>query len=140
MIAAGADNVDAVCQATGASSVCGSCRPLVNELLGEPVSLEVNRFAPVMILTGLFALLLALGFLLPFNLPYPDSVQVNWRWDLLWRDGFIKQVTGFSLLGVVTVGLVLSLRKRFKRFSWLGEFASWRLVHLLLGMLALTVL
>jgi nitrite reductase (NADH) large subunit len=51
----------------------------------------------------------------------------------------LKQLTGFSLLGLAVLGLVLSLRKRFERLR-LGSFAAWRVVHVMLGLLALLVL
>ena len=59
--------------------------------------------------------------------------------DFLWRDGLLKQISGFTLLGLVVIGLVVSLRKRVPKVTW-GGFDYWRLVHIVLGVLALLVL
>jgi nitrite reductase (NADH) large subunit len=68
--------------------------------------------------------------------PYAATVQVPWQWDMLWRDSFWKQVSGYSVLGLVAALAVLSLRKRIRRFT-LGDFPLWRVAHVLLGTLAL---
>ena len=81
----------------------------------------------------------ALAFLLSPAIPFPDSVQVPLRWDLLWRDSLLKQISGFTLLGIGALVSIISLRKRLARFSF-GAFASWRLVHVLLGTLAVITL
>ena len=92
-------------------------------------------------LPGLFhfwrKLLGALLFLLGPNLPYAQSVQQPWQWDVLWRDGLIKQITGFSVLGLFVIGLLLSLRKRVRRLDRLGKFDGWRMAHIVLGVLVI---
>ena len=52
------------------------------------------------------------------------------------RDCITKQVTGYFLLALSLAALLLSLRKRWKRFTF-GAFASWRLAHALLGVTTL---
>ena len=48
----------------------------------------------------------------------PQTVQLSWRWDELWRDSWFKQVSGFTLLGLSAVGLLLvSARKRIRRHN-----------------------
>ena len=64
-----------------------------------------------------------------------QSLQI----DTLWRDGLIKQISGFTLLGLAVLGLLMSLRKQWTRFKW-GDFAYWRLMHAVLGVLILLVL
>jgi nitrite reductase (NADH) large subunit len=59
--------------------------------------------------------------------------------DVLWRDSFWKQATGFTLLGLALISLLMSLRKRIKRFAW-GEFGHWRAVHAVLGTITLLAL
>ena len=65
-------------------------------------------------------------------LPYAESVQSGSSWDVLWRDGFWKQVSGYSLLALTVTALLLSLRKRWSRLR-LGGFDAWRAVHATLG-------
>ncbi|MFN3919819.1 MAG: hypothetical protein ACK4JF_05965, partial [Methylohalobius sp.] len=59
-----------------------------------------------------------------------------WRWDKLWRDGFYKQASGYALLGLVLAALLLSLRKRLRKLQTLGSFDTWRIAHVLFGLLA----
>jgi nitrite reductase (NADH) large subunit len=76
---------------------------------------------------------------LPAQLPYADSVQSDLRIDELWRNGFYKQVSGFTLLGLSVVLAALSLRKRVRRLAW-GGFGTWRLLHILAGVLVVSML
>jgi nitrite reductase (NADH) large subunit len=86
------------------------------------------------------ALLLALAFFLVPPIAFANSVQSKLhQLDVLWRDGFWKQVSGFTLVGLVLISLVLSLRKRIKRFTF-GEFGHWRAVHAVLGTISLVAL
>jgi nitrite reductase (NADH) large subunit len=68
--------------------------------------------------------------------PYAATVQVPWQWDVLWRESFWKQVSGFVVLALTVLLLVMSLRKRVKRFT-LGDFPMWRVAHVVLGTLTL---
>jgi nitrite reductase (NADH) large subunit len=77
-------------------------------------------------------LLACLALFVAPGIAYPGSVQVGWSWDVLWREGFWKQVSGFTLLGLSVVAAVLSLRKRWRRFSF-GGFDGWRALHVALG-------
>lgn len=136
-IALGACDAAALTRATGASTVCGSCRPLVADLLGggrprEPVALH-------RVLAGgaVAALLGSLAILLAPPLPYADTVQTTWHWDPLWRDGLWKQVSGFSVVGLFVLGLAVSLRKRTALLDRLGRFDAWRLAHVALGLLVI---
>lgn len=137
-IKAGHRTLDALCAHTGAASVCGSCKPLLAELAGgQP--LEAEKGSRTLIWSAAVSLLAALAILLLPAIPYAQSVQAELRWDLLWRDGLIKQISGFSLLGLGILVSLISLRKRIARVS-LGSFTSWRIVHVLLGVLAVATL
>ncbi|WP_455205322.1 FAD-dependent oxidoreductase [Kaarinaea lacus] len=135
----GNTSLDAIMQCTGASSVCGSCRPLVGQLLDE----APDEVAPakamtstiILAIAGLIATLLLLG--LPAIGPAP-SVQ-QFAINFLWEDSFWKQVTGYSVLALSVIGMVMSMRKRLKFFK-LGDFNHWRLVHITLGVAVLGVL
>lgn len=138
-IAGGCASVDALSRMTSASTVCGGCRPLLQDLLGADAPAEpVKRWRPV----ALFSLLALAGALL-FNLlpplPMAQAFSDGFTLDKLFIDGTLKQVTGYSLLALSAVAAILSLRKRW---AWLrfGDFAGWRLVHIILGVLAVTTL
>jgi nitrite reductase (NADH) large subunit len=135
---AGHCTVEALCEHTGASSVCGSCKPLLADLVDRQ-DVEAETGSRTLVWTGLVSLLAALAMLLAPGIPFPETVQTDIRWDALWRDGLIKQITGFSLLGLGLLISLISVRKRFRRVNY-GNFAHWRLVHVLLGLLVVGML
>jgi len=136
--AAGHCSVEALCDQTGASSVCGSCKPLLAELVDSQV-IEPETGSRTLVWTGLVSLLAAAVMLLAPGIPFSDTVQASIRWDELWRNGLIKQISGFSLLGLGLLISLISVRKRFKSVNF-GNFGHWRLVHVLLGILVIGML
>ncbi len=130
--AAGCCTVAALAARTGASTVCGSCRPLLAELAGASGQTAPVRGWKTLLGTSGTATLATLVLALFLLIPYAGTVQLDWQWDMLWRDNFWKQVSGFSVLGLTVLLLVMSLRKRIKRFT-LGDFPLWRVAHVLLG-------
>lgn len=129
-----------ISQITGASTVCGSCKPLVQDLLGNSQPLEpAPLYQPLAIFSGI-SLLAAILFFISPSIPYADSVQHQWHWDQLWRNQLFKQISGFSILGLFSIGLLLSLRKRFRRFDKWGSFDIWRMIHIALGTTVIAVL
>lgn len=131
-IAGGCDSVAGLAACTGASTVCGSCRPLLAQLVGGAAPRLAVRAARALAGLAAFAAVAAILLLLAPGLPYADSVAVPLRWDLLWRDALLKQVSGYSLLALsLTLG-ALGLRKRLRGFS-LGDFSGWRVVHVAVG-------
>ncbi|HBG31243.1 MAG TPA: nitrite reductase, partial [Gammaproteobacteria bacterium] len=103
---AGCRTAEALSAETGASTVCGSCRPLVQELVGgAPQRQAVPRAGALVTVATLTVALIVLMSAVPIS--FPDSAEWSWRWDQLWRDAFYKQVSGFSLLGfMVLLGLL----------------------------------
>lgn len=138
-IAGGCATVEALSRMTSASTVCGSCRPLLQDLLGADAPPEpVKLWRPVALLSLLvLAGALLVSFLPP--LPMARSFSAGFTLDKLFIDGTLKQVTGYTLLGLSAFAILLSLRKRWK-WVRLGDFAGWRFVHILLGLLALATL
>ena len=130
-----------IASSTGASTVCGSCRPLLDQLCGSSSTVKKPRIATAALLgTSFLALLAALYSLLFPGAPIANSVQSTWyEINQLWRDNFIKQITGYSLVGVFLIGLIISLRKRFKWFTW-GKFTTWRFFHAAFGLISLGAL
>ncbi|MEW6133102.1 MAG: FAD-dependent oxidoreductase [Pseudomonadota bacterium] len=138
-IAGGCSSVAALSERTGACGVCGSCRPLLESLLGDSgprAPIAMSRRLGVL---AAAALALALLFMLPANLPYAASEELSWHWDRLWRDGLIKQISGYSLLALATLLALIGLRKRWKKLNLLA-FVHWRWLHALAGGLALVTL
>ncbi len=132
-VTSGACKLEDVSNKTGASTVCGSCKPLVMDLLGAQSKPEPVAMYKTLIGFSAFTLIAALLFFFSPAIPYSSTVQQNWHWDVLWREQFNKQVSGFTILGLFVVGLLLSLRKRTRLLDKLGKFDYWRLTHIVLG-------
>lgn len=138
-IHSGCTSIEAVMQKTSASTVCGSCRPLLAELLGGVAKAERIRFIKSVLIYSLLAGLAAvLAFVLP-GLHYNQSAQEPLLWDFVWRENLAKQVSGYSILALTLVGLLVSLRKRWKRFSFF-DFSFWRFAHVFIGLLIVLAL
>ena len=135
-----------VCQIgeeTRAGTVCGSCKPLLVQLLEKATGLTVEKtkewaWAPMLVASVIALFIAAIVLLIP-GLEVGSSVTKPAPFEFLWNDKYWKQVTGFTLLGLSVVGLLMSLRKRIniKRF---GEFAHWRMVHIALGVISASML
>lgn len=123
--------VGAIRARTGASSVCGSCEPLVAELAGQRSEPRRREVALGVAAAVAVALGVAAAFLGPVG--YATSVTSDLaKIDVLWRDETLQQITGFSLLGIVVVSMLLSLRKRVSWFK-LGTYRGFRVLHSVLG-------
>ncbi|SDG55956.1 nitrite reductase (NADH) large subunit [Pseudomonas benzenivorans] len=130
-IAAGAGTLAGLAEQCGAGSVCGGCQPLLHNLLGDSGPRAAVGGARALAAGGLLALLLCLAFLYLPPFAAPTSV-LDEGVSALWQDGLLRQLSGFGLLGLVLLGLLMSLRKRLPRLA-LGSFGGWRLLHVLLG-------
>jgi nitrite reductase (NADH) large subunit len=131
---------DVACLAshTGAATVCGSCKPLLGQLLGA-VEVAPVMAARTLTAAGIVVMVATLLWLLPFSIPYTGTVQASLRVDELWRSTWFKQISGFSLLGLSLLLALVSLRKRVRRVYW-GDFDGWRVLHVLAGVLTVAVL
>jgi len=139
-IAQGACSVAALTAQTGAGSVCGSCKPLLEELVSTDTATSATpiRIGKPLLLTSAISLLLALLIWLLPPIPAAVTVQGGFHPGELWTDHLLKQVSGFTVVGLMVVGLAISLRKR-TRLS-IGQFNTWRVVHVVLGMAAVMLL
>lgn len=136
-IHAGATDPTMLAEATGASTVCGTCRPLLCELAGRPEASTSRSGQQTLLYVSYAAVATIVATLLAGPVPFGDSVQSAWtQVDMLWQSSLVRQVTGFTLLGVSFLALLLSLRRRWKRFSW-GSFTLWRGIHGILGLATL---
>ena len=134
----GCDTVEKLAAATGASTVCGSCQPLLAKLVGKSEqAVEAVAGASGLLVASLAALALVVAMYTIGPIPFSESVTSPRRdLDFLWRDDFWKQVSGYSLLAITVVSLLFSLRKRVKRISF-GAFGTWRMAHATLGAVTL---
>lgn len=137
----GCKTVDDLIQKTQASTVCGSCRPLLQQLVGEAPAIPVFDL-PQKLLSGTSLGALALLSLLVFAAPIalPDSVQTALTFQqTLITDFTWKQVTGYSMTVLALLSVLMTVRKRS---SWLQklDFRGLRVVHVISATAALAVL
>ena len=135
----GCASVEALAERTGASTICGSCRPLLSDLVGDAEAADRSmRWWE----WGVAAAAVTLALIIASGEPIPPaaSVQDGNIFDTLYRDKWWRQFTGFGLLGCVAIGAAgYSLRKRWRRLKW-GNIDWWRVGHAGIAVLALTAL
>lgn len=138
-MAGGCRSVECLVEATGAGRVCGSCRPLLAELVGaqaQPTAVTGRR---TLLWASIVSLLVLGAFYLAGGFRALDSAQESLWPQRLWTDGFWRQVSGYTLLTLGLSALLLSLRKRWSRFVF-GDYGLWRVAHVVLGVSMLGVL
>ena len=136
---AGCTSVDALAERTGASTICGSCRPLLSALVGD-ASAGARRMGWGEWATTAAAVALALVIAGAEPISPAASVQTGNYWDTLYRDNWWRQVTGFGLLGCAVIGAAgYSLRKRWRHLRR-GHIDWWRVGHSAVAVLALATL
>ena len=128
---------------TKAGSVCGSCVPLLEQLVESATGQQQERqkewaWTPMLLLSVIAFAMSLLVAVIP-GLEVGKSVQNPAPFEFLWNDKWWKQVTGFTLLGLSVVGLLMSLRKRIKSINW-GAFPYWRMMHIALGVVSVILL
>lgn len=136
-IAKGARNTDAISAATGASTVCGTCKPLVEEIIGADAPPKPIAFSKGLLGVSGVAILLALIPLIFGYVPLPESHTAGDLRTWAWRDNIVKQWSGYILLGIMAAAMVIGLRKRIRFLDKLGGYDGWRLVHIVIGVAAL---
>ncbi len=116
---------------TRACSGCGSCTPLVQALLDGQRTAPVLRPLRGLWPAGLLALLLAA---VPLALLAP-AVRGRWlppSWDFLLREPMAQQITGFALVALGLMAMILPLRRKLAR-RVPGSGNLWRMIHGLVG-------
>jgi nitrite reductase (NADH) large subunit len=135
----GAATVEHLMRETNASTVCGTCRPLLHEILGVHAKREaVFGARTIAAASTIGALVVLIAVLLP-AWPYSPSFERGVGIEQLWIDGLWKQMTGFTVVGLSALVAFLSVRKRIG-FKWLGDYRLWRIVHATIGAATLAVL
>jgi nitrite reductase (NADH) large subunit len=134
--AQGVQTVESLAERTGASTLCGSCRPMLARLTGAVEPIGTAKVLKGLLVASAVALAAAFVVLLAVPVAFVDTVQGGPHLDLLWRDGFYRQASGFSILGLCVASLMLSVRKRWRRCAF-GSWRTWQAIHALVGVLAL---
>ena len=124
---------------TGAGSVCGSCKPLLNMFFASSAPVEAIKNIKTLVALSIVSVLMLLAYTLIPSVPYSASVESSLSYDIIWRSSLIKQISGYSILVLVFIGLLLSLRKRIRKLEFLS-FSFWRIFHISSALLALLVL
>jgi nitrite reductase (NADH) large subunit len=135
-MADGADSPEALSAATGAGTVCGSCRPLLDELVSAGGPPKPVRWYRAVLALSSSAAVIALVLAVAPPIPFPQRFDVDSLREWLWRDNIVRQWTGFILLGLTLAAMAIGLRKRLRITDRLGAYDGWRLVHLGVGGLA----
>ncbi len=134
---AGCTDLDSLVHQTRAGAVCGGCRPVLQRLL-DPDSSKQYSSGPKLGFLSFVSAFLALAW---FSLPswhFAQSVaDRSHHLEFLWRDEFWHLATGYALLSVFILALLLPLRKRLPHLSQLGSLAAWRYFHAILGCITL---
>ncbi len=142
-IEGGCNSVESLAQCTGASTVCGSCKPKLSQMLGEAPAAVVSKGRSTLLMLSAVSILLATLLLMMIPIPFSNTVVIEWHISELWLDSFYKEFTGFTLLGLSVIGLLISLRKRIIKITqskYSGDFGYWRVMHVTLGTVALATL
>jgi nitrite reductase (NADH) large subunit len=114
---------------------------LLAQLCDQPIGRsDAAAGRMTLLVCSMLVLVAAALYLALAPIAFAASVQVSLRAiDRLFRDGELKQWTGFGLLGVAALGGLLSLRKRTGRPK-LGAYGGYRALHAVVGLLALLAL
>lgn len=136
-VRSGCATVDAISAETSAGTVCGTCRPMIAELIDAGATPEpVPLWKPVLALSAVAAVLAAIPLAVG-HVPLPSRYDADSLRDWLWRDNIVKQWSGFVLLGLILAAFAIGLRKRVRLTDRLGSFDAWRLVHNGIGLAVL---
>lgn len=134
-LARGCSTLEGLIARTGASTVCGSCRPLLASATGVPLRASAGAAERWLVWVSTFGVLSLLVWLAVGPIPYATSVQRP-GWDALFRDATYKQISGYTLAALMSTSALFSLRKRARR-RLPGSFGAWRLAHASVGVATL---
>ncbi len=98
---------------------------------GNNPAIPSIEYRKILLTSSLLIMILSIvGFLLT------DSVKNNG----IWANEEIQQFSGFTMLAMVAIGMLMSFKKRWKSLSFVGNYMQWRLIHVVLGVLLLILL
>jgi len=129
----GANNVFSLANITGASTVCGGCKPLLARVVNCDIPDISNTGNSKIFITSAVSLFILTMFLFLPSLSYPDSVQLSINYGTLWSDNLYKQISGYSLLSFAFIISFISARKRIKKLHKYMDYSWWRILHVITG-------
>lgn len=121
---------------TGAGTVCGTCKPLIAEMVKADAPPEPVRFAKALLSFSALAVILALVPVLFGYVPLPASYDAESLRLWAWSDNIVKQWSGFILLSIIFGAMIIGLRKRVRLLDRFGAYDGWRLIHIGIGLTA----
>lgn len=134
-ITLGSETLDEVRATTTANTVCGTCKPLMLDLLGEgDAPPEPAKWWRWLIGFSILGAFIALAIALLPRIELADTYVTNDFWFNLWFDSLWKQYTGYTLLALTACAAVIGLRKRIRLLRRFGSYDGWRLIHLGIGL------
>lgn len=140
-ITLGASTPEELQLATSCSTVCGTCKPLVAELLGQgDTAPEPARWFKALTHLSAIAAFLALLTILAPRIPLAETFTKDELFRSLWFDSLWKQYSGYTLLGLSVLAALIGLRKRISFLSRVGGYDFWRITHLGIGLCTALVL
>ena len=134
----GCNKASEVAAATGASTICGSCDIYIQKLCGNNSIEPRSKPEKILLTVSFLTLCTALGIIFTPTLWSAESIGGS-PFTEIFMDSFYRQVTGFSLLFLTLCACLISLRKRWKKFTF-GSFKVWRIAHGMIGLLSLIIL
>ncbi len=135
----GAESVIDLARITGASTVCGSCKPLLIDFANSESTPEPVKGSHLLLLSSLISILIALTIFSFPGMDYAASVQ-SISLDTFWRTSLFKQISGFGILVFALIISVLSIKKRTRKLHQLGDYADWRVAHTVIALLVIFIL
>lgn len=135
----GCITLDMLCQKTGAGTICGSCKPEIAKIMRmDPVKNSSPQNKKLTLLACATLLIVALHLVMT-PVPFIKTADIDWRYDTLWSDPILKQISGYTILVISAIAAGLSIRKRIVKAK-LGNYSRWISIHVILGMLAIVML
>lgn len=124
--------VEAVAACTNAGRGCGSCKPLVAQILRNapgpvPYAMVLDSAAMVVACIVLFMAASAI----------PYQVSFTSEWGAIWRNDLYMQASGYVAMAFGALLAVLGIRKRARKLGGAGNIATWRMAHAILGLLSI---
>lgn len=128
----GAATLEDIKTTTKAGTGCGSCQYLLAKAATSAGDRTREKFTIPLAAASLIAVVIAcIQFWVP-GLSLSESAQSVPLFEKIWNDKFYKQVTGFTMLGIIVLASLISLRKRIKFINF-GDYKVWRMLHGILG-------